>query len=123
MKDRHAWQDGVNMLLGMWLFLAPFFGLGPMHGLIAWNSYVFGALIAFFSGLALYRQQLWEEWISLVIGVWLIIAPFALGFAGGALMWNSIVIGLLIGGDALLAMLARHMDTVDASHEGHAHHA
>jgi SPW repeat len=111
METRTRWQDWVNLFLGLWLFFTPFFGFGLMTGAPAYNGYIFGAMIASLSILALARPQAWEEWINLVIGLWLIVAPFVLfGYlAGSVMMWNSIVIGLLVGGDALWAMASRPM--------------
>jgi hypothetical protein len=102
---RELWQDWVNLVLGIWLFIAPFVGIGAAHDAAIWNSYVCGILVAVFSWAALVRPQRWEEWLNLVVGIWLIIAPFALQFTDrpGA-MWNQIIVGVIIGADALLAM-------------------
>lgn len=44
-------------------------------------------------------------WICIVAGIWLIVAPFALGYAGVAgALWNDIILGLVVlatGGYAL----------------------
>ncbi|MEX2165110.1 MAG: SPW repeat protein [Sulfuricaulis sp.] len=65
-----------------------------------------GATVAVFSLAAIVRPQLWEEWVNLVVGAWLIVVPFALGYADQtAPMWNQIVLGVLIGADALWAAL------------------
>ncbi|MCC8940365.1 hypothetical protein CI1B_56190 [Bradyrhizobium ivorense] len=39
------------------------------------------------------RIQHWQDAASLLVGVWLIASPFALGFSGAAL-WISIALGL-----------------------------
>lgn len=98
------WQDWVNLVLGVWLFLAPWFGLGESQP-AAWNSWIFGLAIAVLAIGAISQPQKWEEWTNLAIGVWLILAPFVLGFSGetGAL-WNHVIIGVLVGADALWAM-------------------
>jgi SPW repeat len=41
------------------------------------------------------RIQHWQDVASLLLGVWLVISPFALGFDGAAL-WITIVLGLLV---------------------------
>lgn len=107
-KIRGRWQDWVNLFLGIWLFLAPAFSLAPSAGgVIAWNGYIFGAAVALFAGWALARPQRWEEWINLIIGLWLIAAPFTLGFSGDSgATWNHVVVGVVVGGDALWAMMA-----------------
>lgn len=106
MKSMQRWQDWLNLILGAWLFTAPLLGLGAAHDMAAWNAHVFGAAIALFSVAALTRPQPWEEWANLYIGAWLIFSPFVLGFSNqtGA-MWNHILVGLLVGGDALWATL------------------
>lgn len=103
---RNRWQDRANLLLGIWLIAAPALALAPSAGSVAaWNGYIFGSAIVVFSAWALAQPQRWEEWINLVIGLWLIAAPFLLGFstdAGAA--WNHVVVGVIVGGDAMWAM-------------------
>ncbi len=41
------------------------------------------------------RIQHWQDVASLVLGVWLVLSPFALGFAGAA-VWITIVLGLCV---------------------------
>ncbi|MGB9052313.1 MAG: SPW repeat protein [Pseudolabrys sp.] len=41
------------------------------------------------------RIQHWQDAASLVLGVWLVLSPFALGFAGAA-VWITIVLGLCV---------------------------
>lgn len=107
METKQRWQDWVNLILGVWLFVAPFFGLVALTSMPAWNGYIFGVIIAVLSIWALAQPRAWEEWTNLVIGVWLILSPFILGYTTStAIMWNHIVIGLIVGADALWAALA-----------------
>ncbi len=108
------WQDWVMLIFGVWLFLAPFWmpAYESSTSVAAWNSYVLGVLVVAFAWAALARPQKWQEWVNLVLGVWLIIAPFVLRFWGteqGA-AWNQIVLGILIGADAIW-MLAQYRGT------------
>lgn len=41
------------------------------------------------------RIQHWQDVGSLLLGVWLVLSPFALGFAGAA-VWMTIVLGLCV---------------------------
>lgn len=94
------WQDWVMLILGIWLFFSPFWmaGYASTGSVAAWNSYIFGVLVVAFAWAALAAPRKWEEWVELVMGIWLIIAPFVLGFFrveyGAA--WNQIVLGVLI---------------------------
>ena len=100
------WQDWVTLILGLWLFIMPFGGLLPTDSAAAVNGYIFGAIIAAVSAAELFWEQIWEEWVDVVIGLWLIVAPFVLGFThDSTAMWSSIVIGLFVAGDALWAAL------------------
>lgn len=110
MQTGSRWQDWLNLFLGLWLFITPLlFGFGAMTDAVAVNGYIFGALIAVLSAIALVRPRVWEEWINLIIGLWLIVSPLALfGYAAaGTLMWSSVIVGLLVGGDAVWAMASR----------------
>ncbi len=110
MTDTKRWQDWLTLVLGAWLILAPLTGAGSgaLSDVAAWNSYVSGVAIAIFAIAALYRPQIWEEWVNLAIGIWLIAAPFILGFTDQTVvMWNQIIVGVLVGGDAVWVMLQR----------------
>lgn len=108
MKDRR-WKDVAMLILGLWLLISPFIlPYADYAGIAALNSYILGVGVMVFAAIALARPQLWEEQVNLVLGVWLFIAPFVLGFqAETAPMVNHIVVGLLIVGDALWAMYPR----------------
>ncbi|WMT79674.1 SPW repeat protein [Bradyrhizobium sp. Ash2021] len=41
------------------------------------------------------RIQHWQDIASLLLGVWLVMSPFVLGFAGAA-TWVTIVLGLFV---------------------------
>lgn len=83
-----------------------FVGVGLTGDVAAWNSYVSGVVVAILALAAIARPQLWEEWVNFVIGLWLIAAPFVLAFADQAeATWNHVIIGGLIGADALWAAL------------------
>ena len=46
----------------------------------------------------------WANWVNLGIGVWMILAPFLLGYADLIpALWNDIVVGALIAAAAFLA--------------------
>ncbi len=115
------WQDWTNVLLGAYLVLAPFFGVGVNSDVAAINSYLTGTAIAIFAIAALARPQLWEEYTNMALGLWLIVAPFALGFTNLAgPMYNQIIVGLLVGGAALAATLQKSIPMEGSGH-GHGH--
>lgn len=47
----------------------------------------------------------WQDSVTLILGLWLIVSPWVLGFAGlEAAMWNAVVFGLVIAAMALAAL-------------------
>ena len=46
---------------------------------------------------ALMQFAEWEEWVALIVGSFVIIAPWALGFAAlHAAMWSCVVLGAIV---------------------------
>ena len=63
----------------------------------ALNAFVCGMAIAIIAVLALSKSYDWEEYINLAVGLWVSIAPWALGFADSAVpTWTHVVIGLAV---------------------------
>ncbi len=112
MKDRR-WQDIVMLVLGAWLIVSPFVLQYPDYtGYAAMNSYILGAGVIVFAAIALYMPQMWEEWVNLVLGAWLIISPLVLGFRDDTVATvNHFIVGLLVAADALFAMYPRFTKT------------
>jgi len=121
MESKQRWQDWTVLTLGVWLFFAPFLmTYGSITGVAAWDSYVIGAAAALFATSALWRASpsQAEEWVNLVLGLWLIAAPFALGFyaSAAAAAWNQVVVGVLIAGAATWALAERPSGGMHAHH-------
>src|SRR5215470_5610040 len=91
--------DIGNLILGVVLVLTPWIFSYP-GGLESQNAIVSGVVIAVLSIAALAAFTVWEEWLNLIVGLWLIVSPWVLQFAGTAAMYVAVVIGALV---ALLA--------------------
>jgi VIT1/CCC1 family predicted Fe2+/Mn2+ transporter len=91
--------SGVNIVLGAWMVIASFV-LGYSGTAIAvWNDIIVGVviLILAWSRVANPDRMTAESWINAILGLWLIVAPFVLGFSAvTAAMWNSIIIGVVV---------------------------
>jgi hypothetical protein len=115
MKRTGRWQDWAILILGAWLFVSPFIlGYAPLAA-AAWNAYVVGAAVAILAASALWVPSfgLDEEWGNLALGLWLVAAPFLLGFysADSLAAWNQIVVGILVAGDAAWAVAVRPLES------------
>jgi membrane protein YdbS with pleckstrin-like domain len=73
------WRDAINLVLGIWLIVSPL-ALGyTAQTTPAWNAYAIGIVVAVLSAAALWQFQKWEEWLSALLGAWLIVSPWILG--------------------------------------------
>jgi hypothetical protein len=91
--------DVANLMLGAVLFVSSwFFG----SGLASQNAFVCGIVIVVISLAALAAFAIWEEWLNLIIGLWVVIAPWVLRFPGTDAMNAHVAIGAIV---AILAVI------------------
>jgi hypothetical protein len=124
------WQDWANAILAVWLFISPWvlqFGTGApaadgaVHtGLLgtvqaaAWNAWVLGVIVFLVAISAISRMDFWQEYVNIVLSIWVFIAPWVLGFAmlSGA-AWDHWIVGVLIFLFSISVLSrARHAKTV-----------
>ena len=105
------------LVIGLWLFFAPFFmPYGALNGAAAMNSYFAGGAVAIASASAIFSPDRWEEWLNLGAGLWLIAAPFGLHFYSQetAAAWYQIIAGCLVVAGAGMALADRPFGGTDA---------
>ncbi len=93
----HRWQDWVNVVLGVILFITPFVFGATATSSAAYTAWVIGVLL-FLVGLYLLSspQNVNVEWVQIVLGVLLFISPWVLGFTNLTQMaWSAWIIGVL----------------------------
>jgi len=99
MNTKIKWQDWTNLVLGLWVFIAPWVlqqsataGDGAM-----WNLWIVGIAVAVFALAAMFAFQVWEEWVNVGLGIWLLASPWILGFSSASILtWNAVILGALI---------------------------
>jgi hypothetical protein len=100
------WQDWVNVVLGVWLVVSPWalgFSNHETASLVAWLA---GAAVVVFAAIGAYMRETWEEAITLIVGLVLMGAPWAFGFADQLTATANIsTTGLLVTIFAVWAML------------------
>jgi hypothetical protein len=106
MKRVKHWQDPVNALLGIWLILSPWV-LGFQNVIVAVvSTMAIGALLIASSLEAMQVPQAWEEWMDVVLGAVLMLAPAVLGFDGVTpALLNALVTGGLVTALAIWVLL------------------
>ena len=97
MKKFKHWQDPVNAVLGVALVLSPWI-LGFSDETFAMsNAVVIGlALVATALG-AMLAPKAWEEWTEAILGLWMVISPWALAFSHvREAMYAAVAVGLIV---------------------------
>jgi hypothetical protein len=108
-QSTERWRDWVMLVLGAWLFLSPWilgFAGGAPAGAepavagpaaAAWNAWIVGVVITALAIWAIVKFAEWQDWLTGILGVWLVIAPWVLGFSSlTAAAWNQVIVGLLV---------------------------
>lgn len=101
MNDQR-WQNWLTTLIGVWVFLTPnvlpsFFPDAAVTGLVPWNHYIVGLAIAATGIAAIIAYQFWEEWIGMLLGLWLVASPWLLGFSNvTSLTVNDVATGVAV---------------------------
>jgi len=105
--ENHQLPNMFNLILGGWLFLAPWILAAPAAGAWAWNAWIVGALLIVVSIVALMKLAEWEEWINLIVGGWLFFTPWIFGYvAMTSAAWNAWIVGVLVAAIAIWGIVA-----------------
>ncbi|MGA7616261.1 MAG: SPW repeat protein [Thermoanaerobaculia bacterium] len=109
-SNRIAIGSGIELLIGIWLFSSPYIlGYQKWHLGATSNNAIVGIVITIFSAIpafGLFRDA-WLGWVTIAAGIWLILAPFVLGyFDDPMLLANSIIAGVLVTIFATMSALA-----------------
>jgi len=92
--------SGLDMIVGSWLFLSPGFVPSLRHSTAAIVSCMcVGVIVAVLAGFHMSKpvRVKWASWVNVVLGFWLIVSPFVLGFYGmNGGTWTAVIVGLLV---------------------------
>ena len=90
------WCDVANLILGAFLFFSPWI-FGFDAGKVSQNAYIAGIVIAVLAIAALAAFAVWEEWLNLIVGLWVLVSPWVLGFYGTTRpMAVHVVVGIAV---------------------------
>ena len=100
----NKWQGWLSFALGLWLAVSPW--------IVGYSDHDGATANAVFAGLGLALASHFEaalelpiEWINLAVGLWLMAAPFMLGYAAVSIaMVTSVAVGTLVAVLACSAM-------------------
>jgi hypothetical protein len=114
---RESVLDIYNLVLGLFLLVSPWLLSDVNEGarVDAWGS---GAAIVVVSFATLIAFADWEAWLVLILGAWLVLSPWVIGFTHTRAMHYSIGIGAAVAFLAALELWLKS-DASSGGHEGH----
>ncbi len=99
LSTHRRWEDWLLVGRGCLVSVSPWLaqqGTGSQSVIL--NGFVIGLAICCLAGLELAMLGTWEEWLEGALGLWMIAAPWALGYSAefGALTATHVVLGGVI---------------------------
>jgi hypothetical protein len=114
----YLWPNWLTLVLAVWLFVSPWILAFTGTPNAAWNAWIVGVVVAVVSIVALAQVAQWEDWVSLVLGAWLFISPWALHFTGMQhVAMNAWIVGILFFVIGIWGVVAvRQVETMHLQH-------
>ena len=106
---RESILDVYNLALGAFLFVAPWL-FSFAYASAKADDWVSSAIVVVSSIAALVAFAEWEEWIGVIVGLWVLASPWLLSFQHGRAMAVNVGVGLLIAFMSALELWLIHYD-------------
>ncbi|GMO28842.1 MULTISPECIES: SPW repeat domain-containing protein [Bradyrhizobium] len=87
LKTHRTWEDWCGMLLGALIVASPWFPIQDQAAItgnqtVVLNAVTIGLVVFGISQLEYVALQRWQEVTTILVGLWLIGSPYALGYSG-----------------------------------------
>ena len=86
-----TWTLVASAALGIWLMFVP--SVFGTYGAAASNDHLIGPLVVTFAVIALGEIGRPVRWLNVLLGAWLMVAPWILGGGVPASRWNEVLAG------------------------------
>ena len=114
---RETILDFYNLALGGFLFIAPWL-FSYAYGSARTDDWVSSGIVIASSLAALWAYAEWEEWIGLIVGLWVLTSPWLLGFQHARAMVVNVAVGLLIAYMSAIELWLIHYDATPCDGTG-----
>lgn len=96
--------DWVNIALGMWMTISPaVLGFSRHGGAPVWTNVAAGVVLVLLNFAALKGAGAGAiPGFIVLLGIWLFMSPFVLGFYRAAFLWNNITMAFVVIGGAAI---------------------
>jgi hypothetical protein len=89
-----SWLLVVSAALGLWLMFAPtMFG---SQGMMADSDHLAGPVVFTVAVISMAEVVRAGRFLNVVLGVWIVAAPWLLSGATGSSRWNSVLVGVAV---------------------------
>jgi hypothetical protein len=98
-EAKSRWQSWVNLILGVILFISPWYSVTWGNATSSWNAWIFGVLIVLVAIWALATTApAMVSWINIVFGACVFISPWVLRYASATSVeaWSAWIIGAIV---------------------------
>lgn len=110
--------SALDLIAGLWLILSPFIlGYSNLASAL-WNSLIIGFAVIVFGGMRAGSEgykTLWPSWANFILGIWLIVSPYLLGFSNLSALAtrNTIILGIIVAILAVWGALSTPAEATD----------
>jgi hypothetical protein len=108
-REHKSWEDWLVLALGGALLLSPVMDDASLPPLVIANVVVVGFAVMVAAVSELMLAQRWDARLTLVLGVWMMAAPYVIGYGGNLGVTHGVI-------GALIAVLAAVELWQDFSH-------
>jgi hypothetical protein len=106
-KRQHAILEIYQLVLAVFLFASPWL-FAYANGPLRIDTWICAGIVVALSAVTLIAFREWEEWIACVLGLWIAVSPWVLGFQHTGAMFINLSVGILIVYLALLELWLIH---------------
>jgi ABC-type transport system involved in cytochrome c biogenesis permease subunit len=91
LNTHRTWEDWCGMLLGALIVVSPWFPIYEEPATagdqtLILNAVAIGFIVFGLSQLEYVALQRWQEVITLLAGLWLVVSPYVLGYSGAGFL-------------------------------------
>jgi hypothetical protein len=103
-RTQVQWASGLNLLAAIWLFISAFAVYA--HGSMMTNNVILGIVIGVLAAIRLAGayDQAWVSWLNALLGVWVVVSPWAVMGTGPFGPTQAMIINNCITGGVIIAL-------------------
>jgi hypothetical protein len=94
-QEHKSWEDWAVFALGGVLLLSPIIDGTALSPLVISNVVVAGFAVMAVAISELMLAERWDARLTFGLGIWMMLAPYIIGYAGKLGFWHGVIGGLI----------------------------